>query len=116
MIDIVIGTEHSTFLQYALWIFFDSYNVGGLDKANEAAKGPLASKVSSKQPSDLFLMMFWQGILNSAYPSELNHYLERQAADPEYPLVSLFNLEQVLIQERHFFEKRQDLKPLNNIH
>ena len=36
-----------------------------------------------------------KGILNSAYPSELEHYLERQAADPEYPLVSLFNLDQV---------------------
>jgi len=77
-IDTVVGTEHSTFLQYALWIFFDSYNVGGLDKARQAARGPQASK----------------GILNSAYPSDLNQYLERQAADPEYPLVSLFNLEQ----------------------
>ena len=52
-IDTVVGTEHSTFLQYALWIFFDSYNVGGLDKASQAAKGPLASKVSFQQPSNL---------------------------------------------------------------
>jgi len=77
-IDTVVGTEHSTFLQYALWIFFDSFNVGGLDKARSAARGPQASK----------------GIVNSAYPSDLKHYMERQAADPEYPLVSLFNLEQ----------------------
>ena len=55
-IDVVVGTEHSTFLQYALWIFFDSYNVGGLDKARQAARGPPASKVSFQQP---FLMMFW---------------------------------------------------------
>ena len=54
-IDAVVGTEHSTFLQYALWIFFDSYNVGGLDKARQAARGPPASKVSFQEP---FLMMF----------------------------------------------------------
>ena len=94
----MVGTEHSTFLQYALWIFFDSYNVGGLDKASQAAKGPQASKVSFSNTHSLFFNGCFglKGILNSAYPSDLNHYLERQAADPEYPLVSLFNLEQVL--------------------
>ena len=40
-------------------------------------------------------MIKLKGIVNPAYPSDLKHYMERQAADPEYPLVSLFNLEQV---------------------
>ena len=37
--------------RYALWIFFDSFNVGGLDKARSAARGPQASKVCSGKHS-----------------------------------------------------------------
>ena len=43
--------------RYALWIFFDSFNVGGLDKARSAARGPQASKVCSGKHS--IILSLW---------------------------------------------------------
>ena len=54
--------KHKTYVwltnnRYALWIFFDSFNVGGLDKARSAARGPQASKACSGKHS--IILSLW---------------------------------------------------------
>jgi hypothetical protein len=53
--------------------------VGGLAAARATAQGPPDT----------------QGILQATYPTDLTHYRGLQARDPVYPLVSLYNLEEV---------------------
>ena len=88
----VVGSEHSIFVQYGLWIIFDSFNVGGLHQAKQAGSpgGEVGPFVLASCNSILS-----QGIMKPTYPTDLEHFLQLQATDPAYPLVSLFNLEQV---------------------
>eukprot|EP00091_Calanus_sinicus_P007026 TRINITY_DN17893_c0_g1_i1.p1 TRINITY_DN17893_c0_g1~~TRINITY_DN17893_c0_g1_i1.p1 ORF type:complete len:170 (-),score=45.04 TRINITY_DN17893_c0_g1_i1:121-630(-) len=73
--DALIGTENTIFAQYGLWMIFDSFNVGGLHRARTAAGS------NTKE------------IRQELYQSDLAHYQKEQEADPQYPMVSLFNLD-----------------------
>jgi len=75
-LDTLIGTENTIFLQYFLWVVFDSFNVGGLHRVRSAA-GRRTNKIEQE-----------------LYKTDLPHYQAEQEKDPAYPVVSLFNLEE----------------------
>jgi len=75
-IDYLLGRENIIFVQYFLWTAFDSYNVGGIQKTQNANQDS-----STKE------------ILQNLYKSDLKMYRKIQDEDPRYPVVSLFNLE-----------------------
>ena len=80
-IDLVMGPNWTTTgLNYILWIVFDSFNVGGLSEVRRTAGGGSDRQAGS--------------ILVPTYPTDLDHYLHLQQEHPNYPLVSLFNLEE----------------------
>merc|ERR1711970_1629988 len=74
-IDALLGTENTIFEQYMIWSLFDSFNVGGLSRARTSA---------GSSTKDLH---------QAVYRSDLEHYVKEQEKHPEYPMVSLFNLE-----------------------
>lgn len=73
--DYLIGRDNNVFVQYLLWMIFDSHNVGGFHRFQNAA---------GSHTNDLML---------TTYKSNLELFKKMHAEDSEYPLVSLFNLE-----------------------
>jgi len=74
--DALLGTENTLFEQYLFWIIFDSFNVGGLRRARASA---------GTTTTELHQVL---------YKSDLERFLTEQNKHPEYPLVSLFNLDE----------------------
>ncbi len=72
--DRLLGSENTLFIQYICWVFFDSYNVGGLRRAGE---------IGANTQTGLWL---------TPYRSDLAYWRSKHST--EYPTVSLFNLEE----------------------
>ena len=90
--DKLVGTENSTFVEYLLWMIFDSFNVGGIHRARSSTGSTTNVRLSLNLKVFKTLTNF-QKIGQDVYKSDLEYYLKEQDADPIYPLVSLFNVD-----------------------
>ena len=70
--DFISPTHNTIFMQYILWLFIDSQNIGGV--------------------KNIFTTRSDEGLMQKPFPSDLEFWIKKHTS--EYPTVGLYNLEE----------------------